>query len=180
MRSNQVKSYTPDKRVNLVISSSKAENKNILEKEEFDRLIKKAAMGLFKNYKNESKTIIKNTNDFKVKIAKNFDGRTFSLFLKHLEELKTEVLDSQKQVTVDSFLVFLDKLRNLTHSKELNEVILDKLAQVNIDLLRTKSLLNSFQKHSAEFKFEEKVRMGEIKKFAQDVIPKSKFIFDRY
>jgi hypothetical protein len=41
-------------------------------------------------------------------------------------------------------------------------------------------LLNTYQKHSADFKFEEKVRMGEIKKFAEDVIPKSRFIFDEY
>ena len=59
-------------------------------------------------------------------------------------------------------------------------MILTKIAHINIDLLKTKSLLNSYQKHSVDFKFEEKIRMGEIKKFAQDVIPQSRFIFDRY
>ena len=55
-----------------------------------------------------------------------------------------------------------------------------KIADINIELLNEKQLLNTFQKHSADFKFEENVRMGDIKKFAMDVIPPSKFIFDRY
>lgn len=31
-----------------------------------------------------------------------------------------------------------------------------------------------------DFKFEENLRMGEIKQFANEVIPKPRFIFDRY
>jgi hypothetical protein len=124
-------------------------------------LIKLAAQGLYKNYKNESKGVREHTEDFKLTIAKDFDGRTFSLFVKHLNELKTTVLDRKEaKITLDSFMVFLDKVKSLSHSKQLNEVILRKLEKVNLDLLKTKSLLNAFQKHSAEFKFEEKVRMG--------------------
>jgi hypothetical protein len=78
------------------------------------------------------------------------------------------------------FLSFLEKIRELTHSSRLNEMILEKLAGVDLDLLRVKSLLNTYQSHSADFKFEENIRMGEIKKFASDVMPKSRFIFDRY
>lgn len=59
-------------------------------------------------------------------------------------------------------------------------MILEKLAGVNVDMLKVKSLLNTYQSHSADFKFEESIRMGEIKKFAEDVMPKSRFIFDRY
>ena len=59
-------------------------------------------------------------------------------------------------------------------------MILNKLAEVNIDMLKTHKLLNTYQKHSTDFKFEEKVRMGEIKKFAEGVMPKSRFIFDEY
>lgn len=47
-------------------------------------------------------------------------------------------------------------------------------------MMKTKNMLNTYQKYSTDFKFEEKVRMGEIKKFADGVIPESKFIFDRY
>ena len=54
------------------------------------------------------------------------------------------------------------------------------IVDVNIDMLNTKQLLNIYQKHSTELKWEEKIRMGEIKKFAKGVIPKSRFIFDRY
>lgn len=59
-------------------------------------------------------------------------------------------------------------------------MIMTLLSEVNIDQLKTKSLLNTYQKHSADFKFEEQIRMGEIKKFASDVIPQSRFIFDNY
>ena len=40
--------------------------------------------------------------------------------------------------------------------------------------------MNTYQEHSADFKFEEKLRMSEIKKFADQVIPESRFIFDQY
>jgi hypothetical protein len=63
-------------------------------------------------------------------------------------------------------LIFLDKIKSLTSSEPLNEMILTKMANINVDLLKTKSLLNTYQKHSVDFKFEEKIRMGEIKKFA--------------
>lgn len=146
--------------------------------------MKNAAIGLHKNYKNTSQISKTRTDDFKVKIAKNFDGQTFALFIKHINELKKDVLDRNTALGIehspDSFLIFLDKMKSLTHSEALNEMILVKLANVDIDQLKTKSLLNTYQKHSIDFKFEEKVRMGEIKKFAKDVIPQSRFIFDRY
>jgi hypothetical protein len=59
-------------------------------------------------------------------------------------------------------------------------MIIKNLAKINMALIDTKSLLNNYQKHSMDFKFEENMRMTEIKKFADDVIPKSKFIFDNY
>jgi len=151
-------------------------------------LVKRAAIGLSKNYNADSKKVRLATEDFKLKIAKNFDGRTFALFLKYLEELKKEVLEKYEKgedgkmqtIHADFFLSFLDKIKSLTHSKQLNEVILAKLAEVNLAMLKPRSLLNTYEKHSADFKFEEKIRMGEIKKFAQDVIPQSRFIFNHY
>lgn len=50
-------------------------------------------------------------------------------------------------------------------------MILRKLAQINIDHLRSKKMLNLYQRHSVDFKFEENLRMDEIKKFASNVIP---------
>lgn len=181
---NQVAAYKADARVNIIIKESASAKSNLREKEQFTQLLKDAAIGLHKNYKNDSQISKTRTEDFKVKIAKNFDGQTFALFIKHINELKKDVLDRNTALgiehTPDSFLIFLDKIRCLTHSEALNEMILIKIASINMDSLKTKSLLNTYQKHSIDFKFEEKIRMGEIKKFAQDVIPQSRFIFDRY
>jgi hypothetical protein len=47
-------------------------------------------------------------------------GQTFALFLKHLNELKRDVIQYNEkegiEIKADSFLIFLDKMRNLTHS----------------------------------------------------------------
>lgn len=176
--------YKADQRVHIVIKESPSARRNQAEKETYVKLIKAAAIGLNKNYKNESEKAKRNTEDFKVKLAENFDGRTFAIFIKHLSELKKDVIEHSKSigqpVSPDSFLSFLEKIRELTHSPRLNEMVLEKLAGVNVDSLKVKSLLNTYQSHSADFKFEENVRMGEIKKFATDVMPKSRFIFDRY
>ncbi len=42
-------------------------------------------------------------------------------------------------------------------------MILRKLTAVNIDELNSKRMLNLYQKHSVDFKFEENLRMDEIK-----------------
>lgn len=98
--------------------------------------------------------------------------------------MKSDVIEYSASIdaklSADSFLIFLDKIRYLTPSKNLNRMIIEKLCDVNLDLLKTKKLLNTYQEHSAEFKFEEKLRMGEIKRFAEGIIPESNFIFDNY
>ena len=166
-----MKAYKPDDKVHLVIKESKSSVKNLKEKEQFTKLIRQAAFGLHKNYKNNSQRAIDATNEFQVSLSKNFDGRTFSQFIKYLNELKKDVLETDTEVTADMFLIFLDKIKSLTHSDRLNEMILGKLKDIDIEQLQPKSLLNTYQKHSADFKFEEKLRMGEIKKFADEVIP---------
>lgn len=111
-------------------------------------MIKNAALGLKKNYKNKSERAKTDTYDFQVKIAENFSGQTFALFLKHLNELKRDViLYNEKEgieIQADSFLVFLDKMRNLTHSPSLNSLIMTKISDINIELLNEKQLLNTF------------------------------------
>ena len=62
----------------------------------------------------------------------------------------------------------------------LNELIIRKISTVNVDELKTKRMLNLFQQHSLDFKFEENLRLGEIRQFAQEVIPKPRFLFDQY
>jgi hypothetical protein len=59
-------------------------------------------------------------------------------------------------------------------------VILRKLATVNLDELRPRRMLNLFQEHSLEYMYEEKLRLGEIRQFAEEVIPKPRFLFDQY
>ena len=114
-------------------------------------------------------------------IAKSMDGKSFTLLIKHVSELRAEVLDNPlHKLTPDSFLIFLDKIKNLTHSTYLNELIIRKISTVNVDELKTKRMLNLFQQHSLDFKFEENLRLGEIRQFAQEVIPKPRFLFDQY
>lgn len=93
---------------------------------------------------------------------------------------KDHLTNKEDKVEPDAFILFLDKISNISHSKELNNLILERIAHINIDALSPKILMNTYQHHSVDFKFEEGIRMGEIKKFAKEVIPKSSFIFDRY
>ena len=51
---NQVPAYRPDQRVHMIIKESPSTTKNLQEKQQFAKLIKDAAIGLHKNYKNES------------------------------------------------------------------------------------------------------------------------------
>jgi hypothetical protein len=123
--------------------------------------------------------VTKATEDFIMNIAKSMDGKSFTLLIKHVSELRAEVLDNPlHKLTPDSFLIFLDKIKNLTHSTYLNELIIRKISTVNVDELKTKRMLNLFQQHSLDFKFEENLRLGEIRQFAQEVIPKPRFLFD--
>ncbi len=78
-------------------------------------------------------------------MAKTVDGKTFTLLVKHLSDLRDEVLDNPNhKLTPDSFLIFLDKVKNLTHSAQLNDVILRKIAAVNLDELKAKRMLNIY------------------------------------
>ena len=97
-------------------------------------------------------------------MSKNLDGRDFTLFVKFVNELRHDVLDNpQHKITPDSFLIFIDKMRSLTHAQGLNDMLIARLEKINIDLLKTKKMLNIYQQNSIQFKFEEKIRMGEIK-----------------
>ena len=165
----------------MIRQSSPNEVSNLKEKEKFQNLVMKSAMGLFKNYKRKSKEVQKDSEDFVTFVAKNMDGKTFALFNKYLNELKHDVLGHKTQkVSADSFMIFLDRMRSLTHSESINDIIISKLEKVDVSRLHSKDLLDQYQEHSIDFKFEESLREGEIKAFAQTVTPKARFLFDNY
>ena len=83
-----MKAYKPDERVRLIIRESPSQNRNVLEKELFTKLIKTAAISMNKNYGNNNQACKDKTTEFMVKISENLDGRTFSVFNKHLNDLK--------------------------------------------------------------------------------------------
>jgi hypothetical protein len=52
-----------------------------------------------------------------VDVSKNLDGRDFTLLIKHISELRQDVLENTShKLTPDSFLIFLDRVKTLTHS----------------------------------------------------------------
>lgn len=151
-----MKAHKPDDRVRLIIKDSPSQNRNVLEKELFTKLIKTAAIGMHKNFGNTSQMCKDNTTEFMVKISENLDSRTFTVFNKHLNELKAslDIDEEQNRLSPDSFLIFLDKIKEISFSTKVNEVILRKIANVSVDMMKTKSMLNTYQKHSTDFKFE--------------------------
>ena len=138
----------------MIRQSSPNEVSNLKEKEKFQNLVMKSAMGLFKNYKRKSKEVQKDSEDFVTFVAKNIDGKTFALFNKYLNELKHDVLGHKTQkVSADSFMIFLDRMRSLTHSESINDIIISKLEKVDVSRLHSKDLLDPYQEHSIDFKF---------------------------
>ena len=129
----------------IIRQTSPAELKNASEKEKFNKVIKQAALGLFKNYKCGKKLETRNTHLTMAYLAKNLDGRSFTLLNKHIHELRTDVLnDPNHNLSADSFLVFLDKIRNLTPSEHLNNVILSKFQVIDIHLVTAKTLMTAY------------------------------------
>ena len=109
------------------------------------------------------------------------DGRTFTIFNKYLDELRKDVLEKPNaQISADSFLVFLDKIRGLNPSSNLNELIIAKLEKVDVNRLSMNEMLENYKEHSVDYKFEANLREGEIRKFAKDVMPEARFLFDNY
>lgn len=95
---------------------------------------------------NRNISVSKATEDFIVNVAKSVDGKTFTLFIKFLTELRADVLDNEAhKLTPDSFLIFLDKVKNLSHSAIFNDLIIKKMAAINIDELKAKRMLNLYQ-----------------------------------
>ena len=81
--------YKHDNDVNLIIrTTSEAELKNAADKDQFNTLTLKSAKSLFKNYKTKERTTINGTKQFMNYLAKNLDGRSFTLLNKCLSDLR--------------------------------------------------------------------------------------------
>ena len=141
--------------------------------------MKKTALGMFRCLNRKSKETIKDAEEFMQYISKNMDGRTFTIFNKLLDELRTGVL-AKPNVSADSFLVFLDKIRNITPSPHLNELVIQKLEKIYVHRLSMNEMLENYKEHSVDYKFEANLREGEIRQFAKDVLPEARFLFDNY
>lgn len=112
-------------------------------------------------------------------VAEILNGHAFTQFLKHVQALWSEVLLNEKHtLSANSFLVFLQWIGSITHSEKLNDLLLTWLAEINIDLVTPEALLDSYQKYSVDFKFEESMRIEEIQRFAKDVVPEPWFLFN--
>lgn len=174
------RTYKHDPRISMILKSS-SNNLNMIEKHRYNTLIKFWAESLYRNYGKTTRQAHKQCQNFMDLISKNLsispdspathlDSRAFLLLLKHIKQLKEEVLNNEKhEISPQSFLVFLDKLSNLTKSEELNEFLMRKLSSVNIKLLKSEKMLNAYHKSSLDYRFEENLRIEEIKKFASGV-----------
>lgn len=125
--------------------------------------------------------ISKNISNDTGSAVSHLDSPSFLQFLKHLGDLRKEILDNKEhEISPQSFLVFLDKISGLTNTDKLNEYIMRKLSEINIDMLDVEKMLNAYQQHSVDDKFEESLRIEEIKKFASGVSPDSITCFRLY
>jgi hypothetical protein len=115
-------------------------------------------------------------------LAKNLDGKTFTLLNKHLTELRSDVLNNQNHALgPDSFNTFLLKMVALSSMGEHHgHAIVSKLKDVDIALLTPKSLMQQYQAHSLDYQFEKTIRMDEIRNFAQNQVPHPRFHFDKF
>lgn len=71
-------------------------------------------------------------------------------------------------------------MANLTPSEIVNDLLLRRLAGVNIDLMTSTKLMEHYQENSTEFRFEENIRREEIVKFSKTVVPESRFLFNNF
>jgi hypothetical protein len=56
------------------------------------------------------------------------------------------LLNETHKLTADSFLIFIDKLRNLTSSQNYNDILISKFEEVDISLITVKRMLTQRKK----------------------------------
>lgn len=58
-------------------------------------------------------------------------------------------------------------------------MLLKEMSQINVNLITEKKMLE-YKFDQVEDRLEENMMMDEIKKFANEVVPKQRFLFNRY
>lgn len=95
---------------------------NSIDKDIFNTIVKTAAVGLHKQYKSKNKKVREETEEVIKYFAQNLDGRSFTKLNKIVHDLRVDVLhDANHTLSPDSFLVFLDKVRELTPVESRNQ-----------------------------------------------------------
>lgn len=81
----------------MVIKESQNDIANKFEKEMFQTVIKKTAIGLHSKFESaeHKKDVQRAVDDFVVFLSKNLDGPTFTKFNKILNELRSDVLNNK-------------------------------------------------------------------------------------
>ena len=78
-------------------------------------------------------------------LAENLDGRSFTQLNKLVHDLRSDVLSNTKHtISADSFLVFLDKVRDLTPIESRNQQIVQKMGTVDISLMTPARLMENY------------------------------------
>lgn len=110
----------------------------------------------------------RNTEEVINFLSKNLDGRAFALLNKHLHEFRSTIhANSNKEESkftlhAESYVPLLDKIKDLTPRKEINFAIIRKLEKCDLTMMTPKRLMQAYETNSIDFKFENKLRMGEI------------------
>ena len=138
--------YKHDVKVDRILKVNNAETQNVIDKEFYNNVVKVAAVGLKKNYKSKNSTVANQTKQVIKYLAENLDGRSFTQLNKHVHDLRADVLsDPNLEITADNFLIFLDKIRDLTPSKTRNQQIMMQFEKVDIALMTPARLMANYQ-----------------------------------
>lgn len=109
--------YKPPQAVSTIIKSNTNEIVNQEEKDHFHSFVKEAAAGLHRNIDRDSAKVKSETRRFVKDICYTLDQTSLSLFIKHLDELQKNLTNPDVKVTPNSFLAFLDRLKNIGASR---------------------------------------------------------------
>ena len=90
---NQVKAYKHNPEVNLIIrNSSPSEIKNVEQKELFQTLIRKTALGMFRNLNRKSKEVVKEAEDFMQYVKLKLDYSHSFILRKFTQKILMKIL----------------------------------------------------------------------------------------
>ena len=155
---NTVPAYKHDPKVDLILRTmarksdkekpDSHEAKNEEDKEFFNMIIKNTALELRSKYKQgkHNKTLRQSTVEVMEYLAKNLDGRSFTILNKLLTELRSDVLNNKyHSMGPDSFNTFLMKVADLNPiSKQHGHAIITQLQDVDISMMTPSALMEQY------------------------------------